>query len=386
MTDIVWLTQEAKALHGVFYSLFYALITTFLLLGVFVEYFKWPLGQVPSFSILVGRSLVAAILLHSYPEITNAIADVTDALATEIGNFNKIDLVISKLGDKLGDLSASWVSVKETVSIAVCYLSFFVLYFSKYVAEGIFLFTWTLCFVFSPILIAMFVLPTTAGATKALFRTLFEISCWKIVWSVLATLLWSSALTVLNQPGSDVSFVSVICMNLALAGSLLLTPWVVHALANSGLSSFTKTLGGIAVGASFITPDKVFKAGKALTTKGIQRGTGGYQSAKDFLANQQPKFTALSEVLSKPVPQIKNRQSGASSISSKALSDVDSCSTADLGKQRGSSLGLEDVRSKQARPTASNTKSAVVSNSSLQKTETKKSKESVLNENKDKKQ
>lgn len=298
MSDIIWLTNEAKALHGVFNSLFYALITTFLLLGVFVEYFKWPLGQVPSFSVLVGRALVAAILLHSYPEIINAIADVTDALAAQIGDFNKIDLVISKLGDKLNEMSASWVSVKETVSIAVCYLSFFALYFSKYVAEGIFLFTWILCFVFSPILITLFVLPTTAGATKALFRTLFEISCWKIVWSVLATLLWSSALTTLNQPGSDVSFVSVICMNLALAGSLLLTPWVVHALASSGLAGFTKTLGGIAVGASFITPDKVLKAGKAMTTKGMQRGHTGYQSAKDFLANQQPRFAALNQRIS----------------------------------------------------------------------------------------
>ncbi len=298
MGDIIWLTNEAKALHGVFNSLFYALITTFLLLGVFVEYFKWPLGQVPSFSVLVGRALVAAILLHSYPEIINNIANVTDALANQIGDFNKIDLVIAKLGDKLNEMSASWVSVKETISIAVCYLSFFALYFSKYVAEGIFLFTWILCYVFSPILIALFVLPTSAGATKALFRTLFEISCWKIVWSVLATLLWSSALTTLNQPGSDVSFVSVICMNLALAGSLLLTPWVVHALASSGLAGFTKTLGGIAVGATFITPDKMLKAGKAMSTKGIQRSHTSYQSAKDFLANQQPRFAALNQRLS----------------------------------------------------------------------------------------
>jgi hypothetical protein len=305
MVDIVWLTNEARALHGVFNSLFYALITTFLLLGVFVEYFKWPLGQVPSFSVLVGRAMVAAILLHSYPEIINAIADVTDSLASRIGEFHKIDLVISKLGDKLNEMSTSWVSVKETVSIAVCYLSFFALYFSKYVAEGIFLFTWILCFVFSPILIALFVLPTTAGATKALFRTLFEISCWKVAWSVLATLLWSSALTTLNQPGSNVSFVSVLCMNLALAGSLLLTPWVVHSLASSGLAGFTKTLGGIAIGASFITPDKIVKAGKAITTKGIQKGHGGYQSAKDFLANQQPRFTALNSRSSHPAQRVQ---------------------------------------------------------------------------------
>jgi hypothetical protein len=91
-------------------------------------------------------------------------------------------------------------------------------------------------------------------------------------------------------------------MNLALAGSLLLTPWVVHSLASSGLAGFTKTLGGIAIGASFITPDKIVKAGKAITTKGIQKGHGGYQSAKDFLANQQPRFAALNS-RSNPAPQ-----------------------------------------------------------------------------------
>jgi len=303
MADISWLTSEAQQLHGVFNSLFYALITIFLVIGVFVEYFKWPLGGVPSFGVLVGRALVAAIMLHCYTDITNTVAEVTDAVAARVGDFNKIDLVISKLGDKLENLSASWVSVKETVTIAISYLSFFALYFSKYVAEGIFLFTWLLCYVFSPILIALFVLPATAGATRSLFRTIFEISTWKIVWSVLATLVWSSALTTLNQPDSEVNFVSVICMNLALAGSLLLTPWVVHALANSGLSGFTKTLGGIAVGASFITPDKILKSGKALTTKGISGGAKGFNRAQDFYQNNRHRLSFVQPPLSDRKPQ-----------------------------------------------------------------------------------
>lgn len=302
MADISWLTSEAQQLHGIFNSLFYALVTVFLVVGVFVEYFRWPLGQMPSFSSLVGRALVAAIMLHCYTDITNTVAEVTDALAARVGNFNQIDLVISKLADKLEDMSASWVSVKETITIAISYISFFALYFSKYVAEGIFLFTWILCYVFSPILIALFVLPATAGATKSLFRTIFEISTWKIVWSVLATLVWSSALTTLNQPGSDVNFVSVICMNLALAGSLLLTPWVVHALANSGLSGFTKTLGGIAVGASFITPDKVLKASKSLTTKGIQTGKSSYSRAREFYNDNRHRMSFVKAPLAKVAP------------------------------------------------------------------------------------
>lgn len=272
MVDISWLTNEARQIHQLFFSLFYVLVTVFLLIGVLVEYFKLPLGGTPSFSVLIGRALVAALLLCSYKEVTNTLGNVTDALATRIGDFYKIDLVLAKLADKLGDFSVSWVSVKETITVAISYLSFMLLYFSKYVAEGIFLFSWTLLFVFSPILIALFVLPATAGATRALYRSLFEISCWKIVWAVLATLLWSSAYTELNKAGSDVNFVSVICMNLALAGSLLLTPWLVHALSNAGMAGFTRTLGGVAVGATFITPQKIASTAKSATLGGISRG------------------------------------------------------------------------------------------------------------------
>lgn len=290
MGDLIWLTNEARELHGIFLHLFYGLMTTFLLLGVFVEYFKWPLGQVPAFSVLVGRAVVAAILLHSYSEFTNNLADVTDAVAGRVGEFHKIDLVITRLGEELDTMSASWVSVKQTVSMAICYLSFFTLYFSKYVAEGIFMFTWILCYVFSPVLIAFFILPSTAGATRGLFRTLFEVSCWKIVWSVLATLLWSSALGSLNDPGAELSFVSVICLNLCLAGSLLLTPWVVHSLSSSGLAGFTKTLGGIAVGASFVTPTTVYRAGRSMAGKSLERSRGTIKATRDLVVSNRMGF------------------------------------------------------------------------------------------------
>jgi hypothetical protein len=173
------------------------------------------------------------------------------------------------MGDKLSEQSASWVSVKETITVVLSFVGFFVLYFSVYVAQGIHLFTWTLCYVFSPALIALYVLPATAGATAALFRTLFEVSAWKIVWSCLATLLWSAALSQINQPGHDVNFIAVICLNLLLASSLLATPWVVHALATSGLAGFTRTLGAVAVGAATITPQKVARvAGRTVARSG----------------------------------------------------------------------------------------------------------------------
>lgn len=289
MVDITWLTQEAKTLHAIFVNLFYPLITFFLVLGVTLDYFKMPLGQIPSFGVLVGRAIIAILLLSSYTLVTNYLGEATDALAARVGDLNQIDHVVAKMGEKLETMSASWVSVKETITVALSFISFFGLYFSTYVAEGIFLFTWTLLYVFSPLLIALYILPATSAATKALYRSLFEVSCWKIVWSVLATLLWSMALSNLNKPGSDVNFVSVICLNLILASSLLLTPWVVHALAGAGLSGYTRTLGSVAVGAITVSPGAVIHAAKATTTSGLNAGARVQQNVqRRFFKEKSP--------------------------------------------------------------------------------------------------
>jgi len=80
-------------------------------------------------------------------------------------------------------------------------------------------------------------MPATASATRALYQSLIEVACWKPVWMVSATILWSAALSDLNKPATQVSFLSVICYCLVLAGSLLTTPIVVHALTRTGLAT-----------------------------------------------------------------------------------------------------------------------------------------------------
>jgi hypothetical protein len=289
--DMAWLTQEAKSLHDIILGFFYPAVTAFLLIGVLLEYFKLPLGQMPSFGVLLGRAIVAILLMTSYSEVTNTLSEITDQLAQRLGSLNNIDHVLSKMGEKLDTLTASWVSVKETITMVISFVSFFVLYFSVYVAEGILLFTWTCLYVFSPALIALYVLPATAGATTALYRSLIEVSMWKVVWSCLATLLWSMALTKLNEPGSDVNFVSVVCLNLILAGSLLMTPWIVHALAGAGLSGYTRTVGSVAVGAMTLSPGRVVNS----TKKILHISKAQNLSRNIYRRKSQPKEKSMSK-------------------------------------------------------------------------------------------
>lgn len=273
--DMSWIASEAKQIHALFSSLFYSIVLTLLLLGVVLNYFRMPLGAVPEFLHLVGRAVVAAFLLVALPEIMNSLADLTDSVAAQVGELHNFKLVTSRLGDKIGTLTWSWVSVKDSVLLIISYLTFFLLYISVYMADTLYLFTWTLLYIFSPLLIAAFVLPSTAPATKGLFQALVEVSLWKVCWSVLAALLWSFALSEINKPEYDVDFLTAILLNVLLAFSVIVTPLLVGKLVRGGLHSGAASLGGTILGAAALTPVGVtgmVKGKVAGATRGVGRG------------------------------------------------------------------------------------------------------------------
>ncbi|MBL7555111.1 MAG: hypothetical protein JNM24_04750 [Bdellovibrionaceae bacterium] len=266
--NFAWLAQEAKTIHYIFANMFYIVVATLLMLGVLLEYFKLPLGGIPQAPILVGRAIIACLILAALPEIMNTLSDITDAVSAEIGDLNNFKLVLSRMGDKLGELSWSWVSFKESVILLISFLTFFVLYITVHLADSLYLYTWMLLYIMAPILIALFVLPATASATKGLFRSLFEVCSWKIMWSVLSALLWSFALSDINKPETEVSFLSVIVLNLMLAFSILMTPMISRLLFNAGIANAAAQMGGMILRAATLTPTQLLTGGKAaLLTK-----------------------------------------------------------------------------------------------------------------------
>lgn len=279
--DMGWLSSQAQTIHSFFTNIFYALMTVMLLIGVLLEYFKWPIGGMPSFANFIGRAFVAALLLHSYPEVSNVIADFMDAVSEHLGGLHQLEDVLGKLSERMDKLSPGWIGIKESVIAMISFLSFFLLYISVHAINAFLLLSWTLLYVFSPLLIASYVLPANSGATKALYRSLIEVSLWKITWSVLATLLWSSSLSSLNQPGYEVSFLSAIFMNLMLAGSLVATPMIVHALVGAGITSLAQAAGGFVGGALMAAP---VHAARSVAAKGVGVVKGTYGLSKGAFA------------------------------------------------------------------------------------------------------
>lgn len=275
--DMSWLSTEAKVIHEIFSSFFYSIVLLMITLGVVLNFFKMPMGQVPEFMQLVGRAIIAAFMLAALPEIMNFLADITDQLSAQIGQLNNFKTVVGRLGEKVGTLTWSWVSFKDSVLLLISYLTFFLLYVSVYIADAMYLLIWTLIYIFSPLLIAAFTLPSTAAATKGLFQSLIEVCLWKICWSVLAALLWSFALSEINKPEYDVDFFTAILLNIMLAFSVLLTPMLVKSLLKGGLSSSASAMGGAILGAAALTPGGMLAATKA----GGSKLVSGFKSEKD---------------------------------------------------------------------------------------------------------
>lgn len=267
--DISFISAEAKTLHSFFVSMFYMLSTILLLIGVLLEYFKMPVGGALSFPQLVGRTFIAAILLAAYPEISNMVASVADAVAEKIGDLNSFSNLLQGAGNALKEHSWSWTSVGDTLLSVVSYLAYFILYITVFFFDAAIVYCLVLLYIFSPLMIAFYILPQTAGMTTGLFRTLFEIATWKIVWSVLGTLLWSTALNNFKNPGEG-NFITLLALTMMLTFSIILTPLVVKSLisgALSGIASQTAGLAAVGMSAGFLTPAAVAGMAKVGTKK-----------------------------------------------------------------------------------------------------------------------
>ena len=313
--DISWISAQAKDIHGFFTSIFFALATVLLLVGVLVEYFKMPLGGAPSFSQLLGRVLVATILLVAYPEISNNVAALVDAISERLGSLNSFSNVLDVASKALKEHSWSWTSIGDSLLSVISYGAYLILYITVFFFDAAIVYCLTLLYVFSPLMIAFFILPATASITGGLFRTLFEVGAWKIVWSVLGTLLWSTALNNF-QNGSQGNFITLVALSLMLAFSVLLTPIVVRSLISGALASVASQTAGLAavgLSAGFLAPHAIAGLTSAGTRKaavgGAKMAAQGYKHTKTFASRAHSKFKSKLVASRSPNKTIEDEKS-----------------------------------------------------------------------------
>ena len=108
----------------------------------------------------MGRAFIAVFLLYTFTDVINLVAEIMNGLTDVLGAQNNFDLIRAKMADKWKhEFAFSWLELSKTLTMLISYIAFVLFHVSFYTANAFILFAWTMLYVFSPVLIALFVLP-----------------------------------------------------------------------------------------------------------------------------------------------------------------------------------------------------------------------------------
>ncbi len=245
-----------RDIHHVLVGLFYIALPVTMVLAVVIGYFQ---NGAPDYVDILRRSLVAALLLASFPEISNLIIDICDGLAAKIDNLSGLETFLRMAEEKSRSYamakSALLLKFDDLIIAFLSFVSFIILYIARYISVALYYFYWILLSAISPILILFYVFPTTAGITKNLYRGLIEVASWKIIWAVQSAML--TTLSLGNIYRTEGSYLTLIVLNFIIAIGLLFTPLVVKSFVGDGLHATAQSFGPLAAAAIAATPAKV---------------------------------------------------------------------------------------------------------------------------------
>lgn len=257
-----------RDVHQGMSGLFYLLMPLAIILFVIVGYLR---SGDTNFPEVIKRSFVAALLLVSFPEVSNIILDVCNGIALKIDDMNSMDTLMRMAGEKLGSYTMSknvlLLQFDDLFMAVLSFLSFIVLYVARYITLALYYFYWVLLSMLSPLMILCYIFPSTAGITKNLYRGLIEVACWKIIWATMSAML--AAISFGNIYRTEGTYLTLGILNFVIAIGLLSTPLIMKSLIGGGVEGTAGRLGSAAAAAVIASPLKIaalkFQAAQVMT-------------------------------------------------------------------------------------------------------------------------
>ncbi|OYZ24198.1 MAG: hypothetical protein B7Y39_01885 [Bdellovibrio sp. 28-41-41] len=237
-------------------QLFYLMMPIAILFSIVFGYLKSGDANYPD---VIKRSFVAALLLASFPEVSNLILDVCDGIALKIDNMSGLETFMRMAQEK----SQSYAVAKNVLLLKfddlfmaiLSFGSFVLLLIARYITIALYYFYWVLLSVCAPLMIICYIFPRTAGITANLYRGLIEVACWKILWAIMSAMLTS--LSFGNIYKTEGSYLTLIVMNFVIAVALLFTPMLMRSLIGEGVQATAQTIGTTAALAAVALPGKI---------------------------------------------------------------------------------------------------------------------------------
>jgi hypothetical protein len=255
-------------IHSMLSKIYYMALPIAILMAVVIGYFKSGGGDHID---TLKRAFVATILLVSFPEISSLIVHVCDGLAAKIDDMSGLETFMRMVKEK----SSSYTTAKNVLLLQfndllvaiLSFLSFLIVYIARYITIAMYYFYWVFLSILSPIMILLYIFPSTAHITRNLFKNLIEVAFWKVCWAILSAMLTTLSLGKFYQ--AEGGHVMLIVLNFVIAIAMILTPLLVKSLVEGGASATAGVFGSAASAAMMATPAKT-AAVTAKTKQAVQ--------------------------------------------------------------------------------------------------------------------
>lgn len=260
------LLPVARQLYEHTSSLSWQMLLPLFLVSCAIGYSS-DLGISGAVLVRLKRLLIVALLLVSFPMIAEFAQIIGVEVAKSIDDMSGIDMVLEAASKKADSYSLSLTNLlnmkNDLVVGALTMLSFLILMIARYFLLAFQHFYWFLFVILAPFLILATLFESSAGITKNLFKNMFQVACWPVIWSILSAFLKVIPFAVIYD-SSGGEQLTVITLNLVIAVALLFSPFIAAQLCDGVSLSVGDTLRKGALKAVTIAAPKVAAAARVL--------------------------------------------------------------------------------------------------------------------------
>lgn len=230
---------HAKVVHAQMVQVYWLLLPALVAFLLVLEMLKGQ-GQTPNANEIIRRTVISILLLISIGFIVNTIAMLSDGITERIDQTQNLWDTIKHLGPNSQNESDGLFDVRGHVVYFFSIGAYLIAYIGFFASITLMNFVWAILYICAPLMILCYVSPATEGVTGNLYRGFVSVATWKILWTLLGSLLLKLAITP-KEAGIDNVFLSMV-MNLLIGISMLLIPLFTKSLIGDGLQSASSAL------------------------------------------------------------------------------------------------------------------------------------------------
>lgn len=280
-----------RDLHHMLVGIYYMALPVAILMAIVMGYLQ---SGGADYVDTIKRVFVATLLLVAFPDISQAIIGVCDGIAHRIDDMSGLETVMRMAQEKSESYSTAknvlLLKFNDLVIAILSFLSFLILYISRYLTIAMYYFFWVLLSIVSPIMILFYIFPKTSYMTGNLFKGLIEVASWKIIWAILSAMLTSLSFGNIYQ--TEGHYATLIVLNFVIAIAMLMTPMIVKSIVGEGAHAMAGTLGAASVASMAAIPARAAavaaktKAASARVTTPIIQRYQTYQARREEIRKQ----------------------------------------------------------------------------------------------------